>query len=270
MTYENQNICRLMCGQFGSLWPRPTGMCRITKSTVSISSNQIFFDYPQENEELLNYLNEVTSLFLKNLNDECGSICNSPSDNEMFIRISIDSNSLKLTHDTDESYRLNISTISNKINVEIASKTAFGTRHGLETLSQLMVKITDDNNRNGLVTVSQVEISDKPYYKHRGLLLDTARHFIPVDTILKIMDGMSVNKLNVFHWHITDSQSFPVEIKRLPQMHTTGAFSSDKFYSQSQINDVVKYAKYRGIRVIFELDAPAHAGNLMCLLWLLI
>lgn len=72
---------------------------------------------------------------------------------------------------------------------------------------------------------------------------------------------MALNKMNVFHWHITDSQSFPMEIRRLPQMHFNGAFSADKVYHKSQIDAIVKYAKYRGIRVIFELDAPAHAGH---------
>jgi len=261
-TYVNQNICRLMCGKFGGLWPKPTLKCNLEKSTVNVNADLIRFEYPQSDNEMREYLNEVTFLFLKNINDECGNICNSPSDAEMFIQLSISElSNLKLTHDTDESYQLNISTSDNKINVHISSKTVFGTRHGLETLAQLMVKIVDDKHRNGLVTVTSAEISDKPYYKHRGLLLDTARHFIPMETILKILDGMSVNKMNVFHFHIVDSQSFPMEIPRVPQMHLNGAFSSDKVYSQRQINDIVKYAKYRGIRVIFELDAPAHSGN---------
>ncbi|KAL7040166.1 hypothetical protein ACKWTF_000296 [Chironomus riparius] len=261
-TFQNQNICRLMCGKFGGLWPKPTLKCNLEKSTVGVNAELIRFEYPQSDDVMREYLNEVSFLFLKNINDECGNICNSPSDTEMFIHLSISElSSLKLTHDTDESYQLNISTSDNKINAHISSNTVFGTRHGLETLAQLMVKIVDDKQRNGLVTVSSAEISDKPYYKHRGLLLDTARHFIPIETILKVLDGMSVNKMNVFHWHITDSQSFPMEITRVPQMHLNGAFSSDKVYSQRQINDIVKYAKYRGIRVIFELDAPAHAGH---------
>lgn len=190
------------------------------------------------------------------MKDECGNFCNHPSDNELFIRIAIKNYGLKLNSETDESYRLNITSNSNQISAQINAETPFGARHALETLSQLMVKITDDKRRTGLVIITKAEINDKPFYQHRGLLVDTARHFIPLETIYRILDGMALNKMNVFHWHITDSQSFPLETKRVPQMFWYGAFSSEKVYRQAEINALVKYAKYRGIRVIFELDAP--------------
>lgn len=207
------------------------------------------------------YLDQITFLFLKNLNEECGNECNVPSANEMFVRININSASLKLNHETIESYQLNITSSTNRVMVKIYAETAFGARHGLETLSQLMVKRVDNMKRSGLVIVSSAEITDKPIYQHRGLLLDTARHFIPMTTILRILDGMASVKMSVFHWHITDSQSFPMESKRLPQMNTYGAFSEDKVYRQGEVESIIKYAKYRGIRVIMELDAPAHAGH---------
>lgn len=207
------------------------------------------------------YLDQITFLFLKNLNEECGSECNIPSENEMFVRIKIDSASLKLNPETDESYQLNITSSSNRVMAQIVAETVFGARHGLETLSQLMSKRVDSMKRNGLVIVSSAKISDKPAYQHRGLLLDSARHFIPMSTILRVFDGMSAAKMNVFHWHITDSQSFPMESKRLPQMNRYGAFAEDKIYHKEDIESIIKYAKYRGIRVILELDAPAHAGH---------
>lgn len=208
-----------------------------------------------------NFLDQMSFLFLKNLNEECGAECNLPSENEMFIRIQIQSPDLKLSSETDESYQLKLQSSSNRILAEISAETVFGARHGLETLSQLMTKRVDRMKRAGLVIVSSASITDKPAYQHRGLLLDSARHFIPVPTILRILDGMSATKMNVFHWHITDSQSFPMESKRLPQMTFYGAYSEEKVYQKSDIDSVVTYAKYRGIRVIFELDAPAHAGR---------
>lgn len=207
------------------------------------------------------YLDQLAFLFLKNLNEECGVECNAQNEMEMFVRIKINSSSLKLYPGTDESYQLNIASSSKRVIASISAETAFGARHGLETLSQLMVKRVDSFKRNGLVIVSSAFVSDKPAYQHRGLLLDTARHFIPIETVLRILDGMSANKLNVFHWHITDSQSFPMESKRLPQMSLYGAYSEEKVYRTSEIESVIKYAKYRGIRVILELDSPAHAGH---------
>lgn len=207
------------------------------------------------------YLEQITSVFLENLNEECGGECNSPNEMEMFVQIRLNSPSLKLYSGTDESYRLNITSNAKRVMVSISAQTVFGARHALETLNQLMVKRVDNVKRSGLVIISNAFVSDKPAYQHRGLLLDTARHFIPIATILRILNGMSANKLNVFHWHITDSQSFPMESKRLPQMNVYGAFSEEKVYRTAEIDSVIKYAKYRGIRVILELDAPAHAGH---------
>lgn len=206
-------------------------------------------------------MDQMTFLFLNKLNEECDNNCNLPSDNEMFIRIDMKSESLSLNSQTEESYQLNITKSGNSILAYITADTIFGARHGLETLSQLMTKRVDEMNRKGLVIIENAEITDKPIYQHRGLLLDTARHFIPAEVILRILDGMSSTKLNVFHWHITDSQSFPMESKRLPEMHQNGAFSKQEIYYQSDIDSIIKFAKYRGIRVVLELDAPAHAAH---------
>jgi N-acetyl-beta-hexosaminidase len=47
------------------------------------------------------------------------------------------------------------------------------------------------------------KVEDQPAYPHRGLLIDTARNFITVPVIKRIIDAMSYDKLNLFHWHIT-------------------------------------------------------------------
>lgn len=103
-------------------------------------------------------------------------------------------------------------------------------------------------------------IIDKPLYKHRGILLDTSRNFLPLKSILETIDGMASSKLNVLHWHITDAQSFPLEIKEYPKMSQYGSYSPNQIYKMSQIEFVIKYAHQNGVRVIMEIDAPAHAG----------
>lgn len=57
-----------------------------------------------------------------------------------------------------------------------------------------------------------------PTLRFRGLLIDTSRHFLPVATILTVIDSMSYNKLNVLHWHIVDNESFPFFSKSMPQL----------------------------------------------------
>lgn len=254
-------MCRLMCGKYGGLWPRPTVACNLEKSTIDINVNQIRFEYPDDDENR-DFYDQITFLFLKNLNDECGTMCNMPSENEMFVRLSVNNPSLALNAETNESYQLNISSTSEyKVIANINAETPFGLRHGLETLSQLATKVLDSNDRIGLVVVSNAFISDKPAYQHRGLLLDSARHFIPKTTILKILDGMSINKMNVFHWHITDSQSMPFELKSRPELTRLGAYSPDKIYTADDIKRIVRFAKARGVRVIPEFDTPAHVGE---------
>lgn len=72
---------------------------------------------------------------------------------------------------------------------------------------------------------------------------------------------MAHSKLNRFHWHISDSQSFPYVSKAYPQLAQYGAYSSKEIYTADDIRDVVDFARVRGIQVIPEIDAPAHSGN---------
>lgn len=66
--------------------------------------------------------------------------------------------------------------------------------------------------------VSDAQVVDTPVFRHRGLMLDTARNFMPLSVIYKTLNAMATSKLNVFHWHIVDSQSFPLEIKTVPNL----------------------------------------------------
>jgi len=72
---------------------------------------------------------------------------------------------------------------------------------------------------------------------------------------------MSFNKLNVLHWHITDTHSFPFYSKRVPEMVAYGAYSPYQVYYPEDVIELVKYARVRGVRIVPELDTPAHVGN---------
>lgn len=106
------------------------------------------------------------------------------------------------------------------ISVQIIAETIYGARHALETFTNLVASDRPDFSRQhncGLRLVAGAKIRDRPTYKHRGLTLDTSRNFIPLKDIKRTLDGMAATKLNVFHWHATDSHSFPLESKRVPQ-----------------------------------------------------
>ncbi|KAJ8930670.1 hypothetical protein NQ314_016511 [Rhamnusium bicolor] len=167
-------------------------------------------------------------------------------------------NNLSLTLDTDESYTLQTIYSENEIKVEIIGNTVFGVRHGIETLLQLIVPYEEKSEC--LATLSFIQITDKPLYRHRGLLLDTARNYLSVKIIKKNIDGMAASKMNVLHWHITDSQSFPLVSPSLPNMTIYGAYNEKQIYSPQDVKDLVEYAKLRGVKILMEIDGPSHAG----------
>src|SRR5918993_471686 len=147
----------------------------------------------------------------------------------------------------DESYVLEVSERQAFVN----APTVVGALRGLETFLQL---VTADA---GGYFVPEARVSDAPRFPWRGLLMDVARHWQPVEVVKRNLDAMAAVKLNVLHWHLTEDQGFRVESKKLPRLHQMG--SDGNFYTQEQIRDVIAYAAMRGIRVVPEFDLPGHA-----------
>lgn len=87
------------------------------------------------------------------------------------------------------------------------------------------------------------EITDAPVFKYRGVMIDTARNYLKKESIMRTLDVMMYNKLNVLHWHITDDESFPIELPSIPEMAKAGAYSKKYTYSFFAISEIVEYAK---------------------------
>ncbi len=147
----------------------------------------------------------------------------------------------------DESYVLEVTTTSAKL----TAPTPLGAMHGLQTILQLV-----DVSPGGFAAPA-VTIHDQPRFPWRGLMIDSARHFIPLDVIRRNIDGMEAVKMNVFHWHLSENQGFRVESKKYPRLHQLG--SDALYYTQEEIRDLIAYAKDRGIRVVPEFDMPGHS-----------
>lgn len=105
-----------------------------------------------------------------------------------------------------------------------------------------------------------VDISDKPQYDHRGILFDAARSYFSVDTILKTIDALSWNKLNRMHLHISDAQSWPMEVPALPLLAEKGAYSPNARYTPEDLALIQSHAVERGVQVFIEIDTPGHWG----------
>ncbi len=147
----------------------------------------------------------------------------------------------------DESYILEVTTTGAKL----IAPTPLGAMHGLQTFLQLV-----DVSPGGFAT-PVLKIQDQPRFPWRGLMIDSARHFIPLDVIRRNIDGMEAVKMNVFHWHLSENQGFRAESRKFPKLHELG--SDSLYYTQDEIRDLIAYARDRGIRVVPEFDMPGHS-----------
>ena len=96
-------------------------------------------------------------------------------------------------------------------------------------------------------------IYDFPRFAHRGLLIDSSRHFEPVTTIMGVIDSVTDAKLNAIHWHLVDEQSFPFDSPSFPLLSEKGAYSNYERYTVDDVAAVVEYARQRGVRVMVEI-----------------
>lgn len=127
-------------------------------------------------------------------------------------------------------------------------------------------------------SVPCVEISDDPRFQWRGLLVDSARHFMPKASLLKFIDSMALHKLNSLQLHLTDDQGWRIEIKKYPKLTEVGAWRDETlighigkkpwrfdgrrhggYYTQDDIRDIVRYAADRYVNIVPEIEMPGHA-----------
>lgn len=176
----------------------------------------------------------------------------------------------QLTGGYPESYSIN----ANTDQIKITYTTESSCFNALQSLFQLLT-LADDGKQ---LSMPVCFVKDYPSFSWRGLHLDVSRHFFSVEEVKQYLDLMSMYKLNVFHWHLTDDQGWRIEIKRYPKLTEIGAWRDSTiknhystfprtwntthyggFYTQEQIKEVVAYAAARQITVVPEIEMPGHA-----------
>lgn len=165
-----------------------------------------------------------------------------------------------------EGYRITIT----EQNIRIEGQTEAGVFYGIQTLRKAIPVQPE-----GTVLLPAAVINDHPRFSYRGMHLDVARHFFPVDFVKKYIDLLALHNMNTFHWHLTDDQGWRIEINKYPKLtevgsvrHRTvvGYMESGKYdtitcggyYTQAELKEVVRYARERYIDVIPEVDLPGH------------
>lgn len=201
------------------------------------------------------------------------------------IKVQLTSTTATLNMETKESYELEVSATGG---IVIEAGTVYGARHGLTTvLNMLEVRnfsppaanvyghtIPAGDKWHWVLPYDDFKITDEPRLSHRGLMIDTARHYQEWNDLYKVVEGLSRSKMNVLHWHATDDQSFPLVLtKSKLRIHGAkcvrgdltgqcrGAYNPYMTYHQEDIVDFIRYAKLRGVRIYIEIDQPSHARS---------
>ena len=169
----------------------------------------------------------------------------------------------------DDGYSLSVESSR----ISLTGTTEAARFYAIQTLIQMMPA-----KAAGTISIPEVEIRDSSRFRYRGMHLDTARHFMPVEFVKKYIDLMSQYKFNYFHWHLTDDQGWRIEIKKYPRLTEIGSvrpetmvgrnfspFVGDAtphggYYTQKQIKEVVDYANARFVTIIPEIELPGHAS----------
>lgn len=162
--------------------------------------------------------------------------------------------------------------------IEIRGGDYGGIFNGIQSLLQMLPPTIYAQEASFPIEVPFVEIKDAPQYGYRGLLLDVARTFQPVNEVKRVIDYMAYCKLNKLHFHLVDSPGWRLELKKYPHFASIGGFrggdsplhpvygSFDRkyggYYTQEELRDIVDYASQRNIEVIPEIDMPGHSKSL--------
>lgn len=166
---------------------------------------------------------------------------------------------LEFDHKLEKGYRLEVE----DQRILIRGKSSKDVFYGVISLIQLA---ENGDQQNGSIKLKKWKIQDQAAMDWRGLMLDESRHFFGVKKVKQLLDWMAYYKLNVFHWHLTDSPGWRIEIKGYPKLALVGGIGNHtdpyqpaQYYSQEEIREIVRYAMERKIDVIPEIDMPGHA-----------
>ena len=153
-------------------------------------------------ERLHTRIEAQTGLFLLNpLNEQ-----NTSSNLKILVKTQVDTKIQR--YKEDEKYTLNVSTNQ----ALLTANSPYGALRGIETFLQLLTNVPNCSQ------VPAVYVVDEPRFPWRGLMLDSVRHFIPIEDVKRQLDGMASAKLNTFHWHLTDDQGWRFESKSYPKL----------------------------------------------------
>lgn len=131
----------------------------------------------------------------------------------------LQSNQDRFSSTANDSYSLEID--DSKELISITGQGASGVFYGIQTLLALV-------NESGQITA--VSIKDSPRFSYRGFMVDVARNFQSKQEIMKVLDAMAMYKMNKFHFHLSDSEGWRLEIPGLEELTTVREINLALFF----------------------------------------
>lgn len=216
---------------------------------------------------------KIAKLFTTLINNSTGfKIPVSENDNKAEIKLITDNTLTK-----EGSYILKVT----KDNIVIKASSLAGFFYGFQTIRLSLPSVIESGKTIGIKPeVPAMSITDYPRFEYRGLMLDVARFFMPLDGVKQVIDCMSMLKLNKLHIHFSDDTGWRLEIKKYPKLTEVGAWRVNRselpfyerrnqqpgekatyggFYTQEEIKELITYASDRQVEIIPEIDVPAHS-----------
>ncbi len=259
---QNASTKDIAVSELPKIFPTPVsfksleGGFKINASTT-ISYNESFLKEAQ-------YLSATLSDFM-------GSTLSLGSANENNIQLNLD-NSVP-----NEGYKLEVKPKG----IIITASSATGIFYGIQSL-KCLVPLDAWKSKQVTLEIGCASVSDKPRFGYRGLHLDVARNFQTKEELKRILNWMSMYKLNTMHFHFSEDDAWRVEIPALPELTTVGvqrghtldskehmpaSYASggdvnniqSSFYSRNDYIEILRFAKERHIELIPEIETPGHA-----------
>ncbi len=264
-TYDNNKVIEdISIDSLPKIFPTPTKFKKIQGKFVLDENARISTDQEFSNEAL--YLSKELNKVLESKIhlDSISSI-----DRQIILQ--------KADFGKDE-YVLDIQ--NDKI--KISASTPSGIFYGIQSLKSLF-PVDSWKKKSKLIAIDNCYVKDEPRFEYRGLMFDVARNFQRKETIFKILDAMSLYKMNAFHFHFNDDEGWRIEIPSLPELTqvgsnrgftlddedflqssygtgpNTGVFPSSGYYTRQDFIEILKYATERHIQVIPEIESPGHS-----------
>lgn len=168
------------------------------------------------------------------------------------LRVKLTDNLPDVALNQHEAYKLEVSPRE----IIIEATTEQGVYWAIQTLRQLTEK---KGNRS---FIAGCKITDWPAFRIRGWMQDVGRSYISLEELKREIAILSRYKINVFHWHLTENQSWRMESKIFPMLNDSinTTRMPGKFYTQEEAKELVEFCKQHQVMLIPEFDMPGHSA----------